>query len=52
MEKPKSNNPNAQPPTTVSKAPTNLENQTPSQEGTLENNPHLLETSQIWHPTA
>ena len=31
------------PPTTVSKAPTDLENQTPSQEGTLENNPPPLE---------
>ena len=43
MEKPESNNRNVQPPTTVSKAPTNLENQTPSQEGTLENNPPPLE---------
>ena len=41
MEKPKSNNTNVQPCTTVSKAPTNLENQTPSQEGTLKNNPPL-----------
>ena len=46
-ENPESNNTNAWPPATVSKAPTDLKNQTPSQEGTLENNPHLLKTSQF-----
>ena len=40
VEKPESNKHKyAQPPTTVSKTPADLENQTPSQEGTLENNP-------------
>ena len=43
VEKPESSNTNVQPPTTISKSPTNLENQTPSQEGTLQNNPPLLE---------
>ena len=47
MEKPEYNNTNMQPPATVSKTPTDLENQTPSWEGTLENNPHLLKTSQF-----
>ena len=37
--KPNSNEATMQPPATVSKAPTDLENQTPSQEGTPENKP-------------
>ena len=37
--KPNSDEVTMQPPTTVSKAPTNLKNQTPSQEGTPENKP-------------
>ena len=36
-----------QPPTTVSKAPTDLENQTPAQEGTPENRPPPLEDTPI-----
>ena len=45
--KPNFNEVTAQPPTTVSKAPTDLENQTPSQEGTLENRPPPLEDTPI-----
>ena len=41
--KPNSDEVTVQPPTTVSKAPTDLENQTPSQEGTPENKPPPLE---------
>ena len=37
--KPNSDEATVQPPMTVTKAPTNLENQTPSQEGTPENRP-------------
>ena len=47
MEKLESNVTNELPPTTVSKAPTDLENQTPSQEGTLENNPLPLENTPV-----
>ena len=45
--KPNSNEATVQPPTTVSKAPTDLENQTPSEEGTPENKPPPLEDSPI-----
>ena len=45
--KPNSNETNVQPPTTVSKAPTDLENQTPSQEGTPEYKPLPLEDTPI-----
>ena len=45
--KPNSNEVTAQPPTTVSKAPTNLENQTPLQEEAPENKPLLLEDASI-----
>ena len=43
MEKPASNNTTMLPSATTPKAPTDLENQTPSQEGTSENNPPPLE---------
>ena len=43
-----SNEATVQPPATVSKAPTNLENQTPSQEGTPENKPPPLEDAPIY----
>ena len=42
-----SNEVTMQPPTTVSKAPTDLENQTPSQKGTLEYKPPSLEDAPI-----
>ena len=45
--KPNSDEVTTQPPTTVSKAPTDLENQTPSQEGTPENKPPPLEDAPI-----
>ena len=45
--KPNSNEVTTQPPTTVSKAPTDLENQTPSQEGTPENKPLPSEDAPI-----
>ena len=45
--KPNSDEATTQPPMTVSKAPTNLENQTPSQEGTPENRPPPLEDAPI-----
>ena len=45
--KPNSNEVTTQPPMTVSKAPTDLENQTPSQEGTPENRPPPLEDAPI-----
>ena len=45
--KPNSNEATVQPPATVSKAPTDLENQTPSQEGTPENRPPTLEDAPI-----
>ena len=43
VEKPESNNTSMQPPTTTSKALTDLEDQNPSQVGTSENNPPPLE---------
>ena len=45
--KPNSNEATVQPPMTVFKAPTNLQNQTPSQEGTPENRPPPLEDAPI-----
>ena len=45
--KPNSDEVTVQPPTTVSKAPTDLGNQTPSQEGTPENKPSPLEDAPI-----
>ena len=47
VAKPNSNEATMQPPTTVSKAPTKLENKTPSQEGTPENKPLPLEDAPI-----
>ena len=53
MEKPESNNTTMQPPATTSKAPIDLENQKPSQEGASENNPHLLKQPSLsQHPMA
>ena len=45
--KPRSNEVTVQPPMTVSKGPTDLKNQTPSQEGTPENRPPPLEGAPI-----
>ena len=45
--KPNSDEATSQPPAIVSKAPTDLENQTPSQEGTPENRPPPLEDAPI-----
>ena len=45
--KPNSNEATVQPPATASKAPTDLENQTPSQEGTPEYKPPILEDAPI-----